>query len=127
MVDNMMGDDGAVAIAEALEAPDCIVRCLSLPSNAIGKEGGVALGNMLKVNKILQTVYLMGQEGKGGGIGDEGAKALAEGIRENAENGGKFWFVNVNKNGIGEEGLNALRAGRIEGRHHVFPVDPYPR
>lgn len=127
MLDNAVGDAGAVALAEALKSPDCKVRCLSLPANRIGPAGGVALGEMLAVNTSLQTIYLMGQENKGGGIGDEGAAAWAEGMAQNEKNGGKFWFVNVNKNAISEAGLDALRAGRIEGRHHCFPVDPYPR
>lgn len=127
MLENMVGNAGAVALADALKSPTCKVRCLSMPSNRIGPAGGVALGKMLAVNKRLQTIYIMGQEQKGGGIGDEGAAAWAEGMAENAKNGGKFWFINVNKNAISETGMNALRAGRIAGKHHVFPVDPYPR
>ncbi len=122
MSDNEVGDAGAAALAGALNGTN--VRCLYLAGNRIGEDGGVALGNMLGENEALQTIYLMGQVKKGGGIGDRGAAAWAGGI---AKNRGKFWFVNLNNNGITQDGLEVLRNSRTEGRHHVFPVDPYPR
>lgn len=124
MLDNEVGDEGAAALAGALSSPGTSVRCLSLAGNRIGSLGGIALGSMLAANKSLQTVYLMGQEKKGGGIGDMGAAAWADGI---AANHGNFWFVNLNNNHISEAGLELLRNARIEGKHHVYPVDPYPR
>lgn len=124
MMDNEVGDRGATALASALAKPGCRVRCLYLVGNRIGIKGGIALGKMLCVNKSLQTVYLHGQLKKGGGIGDQGALAWAQGI---AANRGAFWFLNLNRNGITAKGLDALRAARVQGKHTVFPVDPYPR
>lgn len=123
LYNNRIGDRGAAAIAEALTSEACHVRNLSMPQNCIGAAGGVALGGMLRQNKSLQTIYLMGQTKKGGGIGDNGAKAFADGIKHNA---GAFWFVNLAGNGISSDGLALLRDSRSE-KHVVFPVDPYPR
>jgi len=123
LYDNAIGDDGAAALADALVDAVSALRVLSLARNRVGAAGGVALGRMLARNVALRNVYLMGQVAKGGGIGDEGALAFAEGIRGND---GAFWFVNLNGNAISERGLDALREARVHGKHVVFPVDPYP-
>lgn len=124
LYDNSIGDDGASALADALGEHPSALRVLSIPRNRIGTRGGAALGKMIATNTSLQTIYLMGQSGKGAGMGDEGAYAWADGI---AKNRGKFWFVNLNGNGITERGKSALRNARVENKHVVFPVDPYPR
>lgn len=125
LLDNEIGDDGAVALAEALATAPSALRVLSLPRNRIGEVGGAALGNALKTNVALQTIYLMGMNRKeGGGMGDVGAAAWAEGI---AANEGKFWFVNLDGNNVSDTMLETLRGARVGGKHTVFPVDSYPR
>lgn len=123
LYDNDIACRGMSALASAIAESVCPIRVLSMPSNRVGPDGGEALGRLLGTNTSLETVYLMGQAKKGGGIKDYGAFGVASGLREN---GGPLWFVNVSGNGISETGLNALREARIAGKHVVFPVDPYP-
>lgn len=124
--DNSIGDVGATALAAAL-ATNSSLRVLSLARNAVGPAGGAALGTALGTNRGLRAVYLMGMTRKGGGMGDTGAAAWAAGIAANAATGGAFWFVNLDGNGVGPAGFDALRNARTPGVHHVYPVDPYPR
>lgn len=125
--DNAIGDAGAVALADALGTTNGTLRVLSLARNAIGAAGGAALGSAVATNRGLRAVYLMGMTRKGGGMADAGAAAWAAGMAANAAAGGPFWFVNLDGNGVGPTGLDALRAARTPGVHHVYPVDPYPR
>jgi len=124
--DNAIGDAGAAALADALTR-NATLRVLSLARNALGPPGGEALGAAVGVNRGLHAVYLMGMTRKGAGMGDAGATAWAAGLAANAAAGGGFWFVNLDGNGVGERGLDALRAARVPGVQHVYPVDPYPR
>lgn len=125
--DNSIGDAGASALAAALATRNTTLRVLSLARNAVGPAGGAALGTAVGTNGGLRAVYLMGMTRKGGGMGDAGAAAWAAGIAANGAAGGPFWFVNLDGNGVGPAGFDALRTARTPGVHHVYPVDPYPR
>lgn len=125
--DNTIGDAGASALAAALATKNNTLRVLSLARNAVGPAGGAALGTAVGTNGGLRAVYLMGMTRKGGGMGDAGAAAWAAGIAANGTAGGPFWFLNLDGNGVGPAGFDALRNARTLGVHHVYPVDPYPR
>ena len=69
--DNKIGDEGAVAIGEALKINQTLqlidlsckfylIECNSLTSsvNQIGDKGAVALGEALKINQTLQVINL---------------------------------------------------------------------
>ena len=73
---NDIGDEGVVAISEALKTNSTLTE-LGLASspvsaNKIGPAGAQALADMLKVNSALTTLDLYRNN-----IGDEGVKALA--------------------------------------------------
>eukprot|EP00808_Paulinella_micropora_P009962 g29212.t1 len=72
---NNIGDDGAKAIGEALEANNSI-RSIDLRSNIIGDEGAKAIVLALQANQVLQTLIIAGNN-----IGDQGAAAFADALK----------------------------------------------
>ena len=71
---NMIQDDGAVALAEALETNEALTE-LWLSDNEIGDAGAFAIAKMLKVNAHMTTLHMRGNK-----IGPEGGKAIHEAI-----------------------------------------------
>ena len=82
---NPLGSTGVTWIAEALES-NKRVKHLRLGSTDCDDEGAAALAKMLGVNKTLEFVYLCSIYYKGcacrNNIGDEGATALADVLKE---------------------------------------------
>jgi Ran GTPase-activating protein (RanGAP) involved in mRNA processing and transport len=73
---NSIGDDGAVAMGEALKV-DMLLTKLDLNGNRIGNFGAVALGEALTVNSSLTELGLWQNS-----IGDEGAAVLLKALTE---------------------------------------------
>ena len=77
LVDNSMGDVGAVALASALR-DNVVLTTLSLWNDDIGNEGAAALASALRYNEVLQHLHLDINN-----IDDEGAKKLASALPVN--------------------------------------------
>jgi len=58
---NDVGDDGALAIANALRV-NSTLRVLDLFWNIIGNDGTRAIADSLRVNRMLQTLYLESED-----------------------------------------------------------------
>ncbi|RUS30588.1 LOW QUALITY PROTEIN: hypothetical protein BC938DRAFT_479210, partial [Jimgerdemannia flammicorona] len=103
LVDNGVGDPGAIALADALKANtglqnlnlypryvfafDCLAFQLTTArahpvrspvENGIGEKGAIALADALKTNTDLQNLNL-----DGNGVGEKGAIALADALKTN--------------------------------------------
>ena len=83
---NLLGSAGVTWIAEALESNKG-VKYLCLRYNECGDKGAAAIAKMLGINKTLEFLYLGGScENKNDSslqnIGDEGATALADMLKE---------------------------------------------
>ena len=78
---NPLGSDGVTWIAEALESNKG-VKCLKLSHSECGDEGAAALAKMLGVNKTLECLYLCNHLNSSQHIGDDGATALADVLKE---------------------------------------------
>jgi hypothetical protein len=96
---NCIGDDGAKAIAEALKVT-AVVTILNLSSNKIGDEGAIAIAEALKVTAVLNELGLGNNN-----IGDEGAKAIAEALKVNAV----VTTLELYRNNMGDAGKQAVR------------------
>ena len=83
--DNPLGSAGVTWIAEALESNER-VKHLGLRSTGCDDEGAAALAKMLGINKTLEFLYLCNvyytSPACGNNIGDEGAIALADVLKE---------------------------------------------
>lgn len=75
--DNEIGDEGVRAIALALESSTCQIVEIELKGNLIQDAGATELGESLRLNQTVEKLSLDHNE-----IGDEGAIALAECLRE---------------------------------------------
>ena len=78
MYDNKIGDQGAIAIAKALEV-NAVLKKLVLNDNKIGDQGAIAIADALKFNAVLKELWLYENN-----IGDQGTIALAEALKFNA-------------------------------------------
>jgi ethanolamine utilization microcompartment shell protein EutL len=101
---SVVDQEGIKAIAEALKH-NTICRGLTLdlvaadiPNLHIEDAGWQALGEALKVNKSIQKISLYQSK-----LGDEGMKALAEGLKVN-----NVQHIDLSDNQIGDEGAKAL-------------------
>jgi len=95
---NSIGDEGAIALAEALKSNRTITN-VNLGWNSIGIKGAIALAEALKVNKTIKEINLWHNS-----IGDEGALALAEALKAN----NTIEKINLGANSIGDEGATAI-------------------
>jgi len=95
---NLIRDDGAKAIAEALKV-NAVVTTLALGGNYIGGEGAIAISEALKVNAVLTNLNLINNS-----IGDDGAKAIAEALKVNAV----LTTLNLGTNSIRDDGAKAI-------------------
>ncbi|KAL0228888.1 hypothetical protein GEMRC1_013508 [Eukaryota sp. GEM-RC1] len=75
---NLIGPEGARALAEALKVNSTITH-IKLEDNSIGPEGARALAEILKVNSTITHINL-----EDNSIGPEGARALAEVLKVNS-------------------------------------------
>ena len=129
LAQNRIGDEGATALAAALDDAHCPLRALSLPHNTIGARGGRKLGPALAHNTFMRRLDLRSNNlrnagsaalgralGAGQGIslrrldlagncvGDEGAAELAAGLSNNF----KLRQLNLASNDLADEGARAL-------------------
>jgi hypothetical protein len=95
---NMIRDEGAIAIAQALKV-NAVVTTLDLSGNNIGVEGAKAIAEALKVNAVVTTLLLHNNN-----IGNEGAKAIAEALKVNAV----LTELELRFNSIGDDGAKAI-------------------
>jgi hypothetical protein len=95
---NNIGDEGAIAIAEALKV-NAVLTELNLQLNSIGHDGAKAIAEALKVNTVLNELHLYRNN-----IGDDGAKAIAEALKVNAV----VTTLSLWDNSIGDEGAIAI-------------------
>jgi hypothetical protein len=99
---NGIGDEGAIAIAEALKV-NAVLTTLSLfnglSKNEIGPKGAKAIAEALKVNAVLTSVDLGFNS-----IGDDGAKAIAEALKVNAV----LTELRLYSNKIGDDSAKAI-------------------
>jgi hypothetical protein len=95
---NNIGDEGAIAIVEALKVTAVLTK-LELYGNNIGVDGAKAIAEALKVNAVMTELELCGNK-----IGDEGAEAIAEALKVNAV----LTELQLGGNTIGDEGAIAI-------------------
>ena len=77
LFNNYIGNEGAVAIAEALKVNSTLTS-INLCASDIGNDGAVAIAEALKVNSTLTSIALSEND-----IGMEGAVAIAKALRFN--------------------------------------------
>ena len=104
MYNNNIGDQGAIAIAEALKF-NAVMETLYLGSNKIGDLGATAIAGALQVNAVLKTLYLTDNK-----IGDAGAAAIADALRVNGVLTALNQALNLHGNKLGEDSKSKLRA-----------------
>ena len=75
---NKVGDATAKTIADSLRGNSTVLRVLYISTNNIGPEGGVAIGEMLRVNVEMQDLNIASNQ-----IGDAGAVAIAGALKVN--------------------------------------------
>ena len=73
-----MGDATAKTIADSLRGNSTVLRVLYISTNNIGPEGGVAIGEMMRVNVEMQDLNIASNH-----IGDAGAVAIAGALKVN--------------------------------------------
>ncbi len=98
MSGNSVGDEGAQALAKAIES-NIFLESLEIGNSDIGSEGAKALAKALTKNQHLKTLYL-----RGNFIGDEGSKALSDALKIN--NSLQHLYLGNNK--ITIKGINAF-------------------
>ena len=95
-----IGDDGAAAIARAIESED-VVEKLMLSEAGIGPRGAAALARALESSKTLKELWLGGNE-----VGDAGAASFGEALRANRH----LRELLLYSNGVSDKGAKALAA-----------------
>ncbi len=103
---NLIGVNGAIALAEAIKINKSITS-ISLSNNNISDEGAIALAEAIKINKSITSISLSNNN-----ISDEGAIALAEALKENHS----ITNVDLSQNQIGVNGARALAEALKENR-----------
>ena len=106
-----MGHEDAQVLAPAIAANGGLTK-ISLAANKLEEEGAKAICEALKVNKTLKELDMSGDRVEGSNIGKAaGAKNLADMLTVN----GGLTSLNVDINGLGDEGKSAIRKA-VEGR-----------
>ncbi|KJE90737.1 TKL/IRAK protein kinase [Capsaspora owczarzaki ATCC 30864] len=95
---NELGDEEALAIAEALKV-NTTLTSLILDCNQIGDVGAQAIAEALKVNTTLTWVTIWQNH-----IGDAGAQAIAEALKVNTT----LTWLSLDTNAIGDAGARAI-------------------
>ncbi|KJE97283.1 hypothetical protein, variant [Capsaspora owczarzaki ATCC 30864] len=95
---NRIGDAGATAIAEALQASTALIH-LYLVENQIGDAGAQAIAEGLNGNTRLTGLYLYQNE-----FGDAGAQAMAQALKVNTT----LTWLSLRANQIGDAGAQAV-------------------
>merc|ERR1711865_938981 len=114
---NKVGDATAKTIADSLRANSTVLRGLYISTNNIGPEGGVAIGEMMRVNVQMQDLNIASNE-----IGDAGAVAIAEALAVNKV----LVEFYCGGNRYSKDSKQKLKDA-VEGRpaREGRPVDPY--
>ena len=76
LINNNIGPEGAIAIAEALKV-NAVLTVLWLSDNNIGDDGAKAIAEALKVNPVLTKLYLWNNN-----LGDAGEKAVRDAVKD---------------------------------------------
>ena len=105
---NDIGEAGARALARGLLAPTSKLRALRLWSNAVGDGGAAALAEAVRRGGSLAALRTLDLADNG--VGDAGAKALAAALGQEGGAGCALNALELNSNQIGEAGLAALAA-----------------
>jgi hypothetical protein len=100
--ENKIGPEGASALGEALKV-NRVVTSVHLGYNSIGDDGAKAIAEALKVNRVVTSVDLGYNS-----IGDDGAKAIAEALKVNAVLTSLDLAGSMFSSGIGDEGAKAI-------------------
>ncbi|KAL0240793.1 hypothetical protein GEMRC1_006029 [Eukaryota sp. GEM-RC1] len=95
---NSIGNEGAIAIADALRV-NTSVLWMALKDNSIGSEGAIAIADALKVNSTVTDVHL-----EDNSIGNEGAIAIADALKINST----VTELCLHNNSIGNAGVIAI-------------------
>jgi Ran GTPase-activating protein (RanGAP) involved in mRNA processing and transport len=97
MEGNQLGDDGASALAVAIQDPKLPLQELFLGGNQIGPTGAASIAQALVTNTSLQKLYL-----EGNCIGPDGAASFTS-VLEQMGNDATLKHLYVDNNGIGKE------------------------
>ncbi|XP_067905454.1 NLR family CARD domain-containing protein 3-like [Heterodontus francisci] len=92
---NMLEDEGAEIIANALKSKMCRIEILRLKHNSIGEKGAAQIAEALKTNSSLKTLGLRANT-----VRAKGARSMAEALEVNATL--RVFGLQFNK--IGDEG-----------------------
>jgi hypothetical protein len=103
---NDIGEAGGRALARGLQSPTSKLRALRLWSNAVGDGGAAALAEAVRRGGSLAALRTLDLADNG--VGDAGAKALAAALGQ--EGGCALNALELSSNQIGEAGLAALAA-----------------
>eukprot|EP00416_Gambierdiscus_australes_P040620 CAMPEP_0171099738 /NCGR_PEP_ID=MMETSP0766_2-20121228/52454_1 /TAXON_ID=439317 /ORGANISM="Gambierdiscus australes, Strain CAWD 149" /LENGTH=220 /DNA_ID=CAMNT_0011559435 /DNA_START=60 /DNA_END=722 /DNA_ORIENTATION=+ len=98
LLQNQIGDDGAVEIGELL-SKNAFLKEVDLRDNQIGDKGAAKLAEALESNSTLTRLYL-----KDNDITNEGALLLAAAVRNNMT----LVQLDIEANAIEQEGVSAL-------------------
>ena len=101
---NNISDNGAVAIARALQTNTTLLS-LKIRENPIGEKGVVAIAESLQTNHTLTELYLVVSD-----VDLNGARALAETLKVNTS----LRILNLFDNEIGNDGVTVLAEGLVE-------------
>jgi len=106
---NNIGDNGAIAIADALKSGTTVLTNLGLSSNNIGPEGAKAIAGALKSGKaVLTTLFLNNNK-----IDDDGAMAIAGALFSGTAVLIKLVLWHNNLGNAGEKAMRDVVKGRI--------------
>ncbi|XP_041047653.1 protein NLRC3-like isoform X1 [Carcharodon carcharias] len=126
---NMLEDEGAEIIANALKSETCRIEILRLKHNSIGEKGAAQIAEALKTNSSLKTLGLRANTVRAKGahsiakaleinttlqvfglqlnkIGDEGAKYMAQALKKNRS----LIELRLGDNDITEKGSGYFRS-----------------
>merc|ERR1712232_140894 len=92
--------DGADIVGNLI-ARDRSIKTLVLDSNELGPDGTEAIASMLRQNHTMRALAITNND-----LGDQGALNFAAILRSG---GSSIEELNLERNGIGEEGLVALK------------------
>ena len=107
LTDNMIGDEGSMALSDAL-LNNSILHTLGLGNNSIHASGAEALARMLESNSSLQRLMLQNHEMHDANhrnqIGAKGTNALAKML----ENNKTLYFLNLTDAGTTPESVRSI-------------------
>ncbi|KAH7298576.1 hypothetical protein KP509_25G050000 [Ceratopteris richardii] len=112
---NRVGDVGVAVISKFLVTEKCILTDLSLGDNYFTSQGGKDLAEALKTNTLLSCLNL----GYNRKIGDEGGRAILDGLQSNSSLQG----LSLASCGLGEESMISLGKAISSSRSGLLYLD----